>query len=466
MTLHQTELAKVVRSRGTTTRQLACFAFAAYVVLSSFGHLFLGEQLASGFIDEIAVAAFGVLAITVAGSSLPGAPLRILAVALLIFTWGSVSALSNPLLIGAPLRQLIGTASLIDLKPYFVAASFLMILLSMDRRNQIYLIRYICVTFVLLSLFNLVFCLLDILRGADIHGRALETRAGIPVPNGIYELKFMSAFTSLMGFICILALQPTFRSRNLYRLLLGTMGFGLLIALSAKEIIAAFAVLALSVSAGQRGWRLFAILGLSALVILLTSTDNPLSEAINGRFNLFLGGRVDTVRAAMYVKAPTVANDFFPLGAGWGTFGSSASRDVFYSPLYGHYGISTLWGGSVRYGSFLVDTFWPKIIGEQGWIGFAIYIWLWLLCGRTAVKLAFKTNRDLMANFGLYSFFALLLVSAATPVYNYADGCIVSGIGMALLFPSMKRKGRRNRLPPRRVRGPGLASTPYRALRS
>lgn len=67
-----------------------------------------------------------------------------------------------------------------------------------------------------------------------------------------------------------------------------------------------------------------------------------------------------------------IADEYFPLGAGFGTYGSNASGR-YYSPLYYQYGLVNVWGLQPDNYSFLSDTFWPTVIGQFGWIGLMVY---------------------------------------------------------------------------------------------
>lgn len=258
------------------------------------------------------------------------------------------------------------------------------------------------------------------------------------MPAGIFHHKFMASITALFGFVAAMAQRR--RLGGWFLPIAGLMLFAVFISLSAGPIIASMLLLVLSIQRGRIGGRFIAMLGALLLAVVTVNSNNPISEALNDRFTTFSSQTDDTVRTALYIQAPNVANDFAPLGSGWGTFGSSASRDIYYSPLYRAYGISRLWGGSPKFGDYLVDTFWPKILAEQGWIGFILYISLWIICGKQAIKLIFLRNRTSNQDFAMLTFVALLVSSFATPIYNYADGAILAGISFALLYPLKRRK--------------------------
>lgn len=98
--------------------------------------------------------------------------------------------------------------------------------------------------------------------------------------------------------------------------------------------------------------------------------------AVGGLYQLisyyFVMG-VGSARAVLTIAAPFLAKDHFPFGTGWGTFGSAFSTEP-YSPVYGMYQMAGVWGLSPDYHDFVADTFWPMIMGQCGFVGFAAFI--------------------------------------------------------------------------------------------
>lgn len=81
----------------------------------------------------------------------------------------------------------------------------------------------------------------------------------------------------------------------------------------------------------------------------------------------------DAPRHIFFEYAFKTANHYFPLGSGFGTYGSDqAARN--YSKLYYQYGFDELNGMNPDNPAFLSDTFWPMAIGQFGWIGSIIYL--------------------------------------------------------------------------------------------
>lgn len=79
---------------------------------------------------------------------------------------------------------------------------------------------------------------------------------------------------------------------------------------------------------------------------------------------------MESARAVLTVAAPFVAWDHFPFGCGWATFGSAFSGEP-YSPVYGMYRMSGVWGLSPGWHQFVSDTYWPMVLAETGYFGLA-----------------------------------------------------------------------------------------------
>ena len=68
-----------------------------------------------------------------------------------------------------------------------------------------------------------------------------------------------------------------------------------------------------------------------------------------------------------------IANDYFPIGTGFGTYGSYISGEN-YSAVYSLYGINNVYGLSQNEAGFVSDTFWPMIVGQFGYLGTLCYL--------------------------------------------------------------------------------------------
>jgi len=82
-------------------------------------------------------------------------------------------------------------------------------------------------------------------------------------------------------------------------------------------------------------------------------------------------------RSALYLVSIEIARDYFPLGAGFGRYGSWIAREH-YSGLYHEYGLSNVYGLQEGDGGaesqFACDAQWPMVLGESGVLGFLCYL--------------------------------------------------------------------------------------------
>jgi len=121
------------------------------------------------------------------------------------------------------------------------------------------------------------------------------------------------------------------------------------------------------------------------------------------------------VRLGMYIAGFNIASDYFPLGSGLGTFGSLASIINGYSDIYIKYGISQIGYNSqydVATGHFtILDTYWPHIIGELGFIGSCLFLYLWLFPLFIPIKILRKCKDPRIRAFCFYIIFVILLMT-------------------------------------------------------
>lgn len=141
------------------------------------------------------------------------------------------------------------------------------------------------------------------------------------------------------------------------------------------------------------------------------------------------------VRLAMYLTSFSIALENFPLGSGMGSFGSTASIFNYYSPLYFDYGIDKIGSNGPEFvnsdqGSTLLDTFWPHILGEMGFIGLIIFLSLFFYPSYTTAKLLFS-NKD-------SSLVSLCFITFLIPIIVGIDGLALytPEIPMFILFHS------------------------------
>lgn len=144
-------------------------------------------------------------------------------------------------------------------------------------------------------------------------------------------------------------------------------------------------------------------------------------------------GDASTARGALAISSFEIASDFFPLGTGFGSFGSYMSR-VYYSPVYYAYGLNQIYGLMNLPGAdtFISDTFWPMVLGQSGVLGTLCYIGTLVILYREVEGL-FCQNKAMYA-MTLLLFVYLVIQSTASaafvsPVSVSAGVIIGAGIG-------------------------------------
>lgn len=97
----------------------------------------------------------------------------------------------------------------------------------------------------------------------------------------------------------------------------------------------------------------------------------------------------DSPRRLFFEYSFKTANNYFPLGSGFGTFGSSEAA-YNYSPLYYQYGFHKRDGLNPANPAFTSDTFWPMAIGQFGWIGCVLYLLVYI-----RIFFSFTNNKNI-----------------------------------------------------------------------
>lgn len=170
-------------------------------------------------------------------------------------------------------------------------------------------------------------------------------------------------------------------------------------------------------------------IGIAGILILWMLSNKILDYLSWGDYNL---------RTGLHLKSFQIAKDYFPLGAGFGTYGSNISYE-YLSPLYAKYGLMSYQGfnqGFVSAGAVISDVFWPYIIGQWGILGTIIYIlilWWIFMSFRTELK---ETNsKKYLAC--IYIFIYMLLASTTEAVYTNESG-VWTAILLSIYFNNTK----------------------------
>lgn len=163
------------------------------------------------------------------------------------------------------------------------------------------------------------------------------------------------------------------RERNMPFIVMGV--FVVLLSLRSKGFAFAGVCLLLLLTFGKSN-RLSAVhIALGLAVVALIGMDQYINYYQSA----------GSARGELARQAIAVANDYFPFGTGFATYGSAVTAQIDnYSPLYYMYGLSIVWGLAPGAASFLSDTFWPTVLAQFGYFGLiafaALLIALFAMC--------------------------------------------------------------------------------------
>ena len=101
--------------------------------------------------------------------------------------------------------------------------------------------------------------------------------------------------------------------------------------------------------------------GIAALILASSQIEVYLSQ--------------ETARGVLMTKSFEVANDVFPLGSGFATYGSEATKNA-YPQLYLSLGFQDVYGLTSDNPSYLSDMFYSTIIAQYGWVGLVVFVFM------------------------------------------------------------------------------------------
>lgn len=142
------------------------------------------------------------------------------------------------------------------------------------------------------------------------------------------------------------------------------------------------------------------------------------------RFYYFFLGDLYTARLALLETSVKIANDNFPVGGGFATFGTNLSGKH-YAKTYDLYKISGIHGLRIEKPSFVSDTFWPAILGQFGYSGL-LYFLLILYKFWKKIKEKYKLDRNVFI--AAFTPFIYLMIS------SIAEASFIHTVSVPLFF--------------------------------
>lgn len=130
-----------------------------------------------------------------------------------------------------------------------------------------------------------------------------------------------------------------------------------------------------------------------------------------------------SARMALNENAIKISKEYFPLGVGFGKFGSWHAR-LYYSEYYYEYGMDTIYGLEPTNAKFGTDVFWPAIIGETGVLGLIVYVYIFYSIYKFLRKTINQEDNNcklkILSNFAILAFIQTLCESVGEPSFNSA----------------------------------------------
>lgn len=250
--------------------------------------------------------------------------------------------------------------------------------------NGVYYLFYIYITIAfVLSILSLMF---DI-GMRDERGYAIPAFKFLYVGSGNASLPYYV----IMGCAAMkISLQKGLKRIDYLYVLFGLTSWALTLTSRAIGFAVLYVVLAFFVIyiSGKRRFRIrlwqCVCLGVIMCLIGWSQFSNYFFNKDTARYNLLYYGLVTLKKC-------------FPIGAGFGTYGSAVAADH-YSPLYVQYGFEHVYGLSSSYSAFSSDGLWGELFGQFGLFGTICFVAVFVIIFMTLYKRC-KTN---------YSKFAIL----------------------------------------------------------
>ena len=258
---------------------------------------------------------------------------------------------------------------------------------------------------------------------------AAEARSFLPSLVGPFTHPLdLGQFTAL-SFVTIAAWRATVRKTPFTLVLLVATALGAL-ATARRTAIGSVVAAWLWLQAKRRATTVLVAL-LACLPVAVLVLAAPLAEVAQETYQDYIGKGTPEARTVLTVDSVKVAAAHFPLGAGFGRFGSAGAA-AYYSPEYVARGYPYVWGlgRTEEEGRFLTDTEWPAIVGEAGFFGAAAFALGLLAAYRAGLRLWTSRRSALIRWAGLTSagwIVASLVQSVATVTFT---GPPVFGAGL------------------------------------
>ena len=199
----------------------------------------------------------------------------------------------------------------------------------------------------------------------------------------------------------------------------------------------------------NKGKALAVSLCVVLLMIPIALSIPALRQKIEKYVELYDFSNADSgiARVALYYTSFKIAEDYFPLGAGQGTFGSIPVNMV-RSNVYSDYYIDNVYGLSEKDKvDFKMDTHWSSILGEMGVAGIVCYLALMTFPFRRYRKKYFRSKiREDYFFIILFSPLVMMLESLFLPLPNRLAFIVIYSGLVGIIFRHEVEQLKQNKL--------------------
>lgn len=121
-----------------------------------------------------------------------------------------------------------------------------------------------------------------------------------------------------------------------------------------------------------------------------------------------------TPRLIMTIEGWKIFLDYFPLGSGAGSYGSSIAS-MYYSPIYKDLGFNNFYGlsGQDDDRNFLNDQFWPLVIAQYGFFGLLFVLYFFIAIFKNSIEGIQRSKDGIFANYLIVSNIVLSTIGSS-----------------------------------------------------
>lgn len=166
-------------------------------------------------------------------------------------------------------------------------------------------------------------------------------------------------------------------------------------------------------------------------------------NVISNTYKLYFTDEEGTsARQALFDNGVKIMKDYFPIGVGFGQYGSWYAR-VYYSSYYYKYNMTKVYGLSPDGAFFGTDSFWSSIFGETGASGTLIYIALLIYIFR---KLQLKKSQNEQCGvfilWAILAFLQTICESMGEPSFNSPPQNLFVALIIGIAFSNAKTENK------------------------